>query len=71
MNQSPRTTIAAARQAAGMTQADLAEASGVKLSTLQKLEIDQKRLLTANTETILRLARALGTTVEALADLSR
>lgn len=63
------TPLGDARRRAGLTQEDLAARSGVKLSTLQKLERDPRSLRTARTETTLRLARALGVTAEALVDL--
>ena len=54
------------RKAAGMTQAQLSQASGVNLTTLQKLENGTNRLLGARTEITLRLAKALNITVEDL-----
>ena len=54
------------RQKAGITQEELAMRSGVKLSTLQKLETGKNSLNGAAAETVLRLARALGVSVEAL-----
>lgn len=57
------TRLASLRRAAGLTQDDLARRSGVKLSTLQKLE-QGGDLLAAKTGTVLALARALGMSVE-------
>ena len=54
------------RQKAGITQEELAMRSGVKLSTLQKLETGKNSINGAAAETVLRLARALGISVEAL-----
>lgn len=55
------------RREHGLTQQELSRLSGVGLSTLQKLENGANRLLGARTEIVLRLAKALGVTVEALA----
>ncbi len=60
------TTIKEARIKAGLTQEELAMKSGVKLSTLQKLERGVNSMNGATAETVLRLARALGVTVEDL-----
>ena len=57
------TRLASLRRAAGLTQDDLSRRSGVKLSTLQKLE-QGGDLLAAKTGTVLALARALGMSVE-------
>lgn len=56
------------RREAGMSQAQLSKASGVNLTTLQKLENGANSLLGAKTENTLRIARALGITVEQLVD---
>lgn len=57
------------RRGAGMTQQQLAAKSGVNLVTLQKLENGKNRVLGAKVETVLRLAKALGVTVEELTDV--
>ena len=57
------------RRAAGMTQQQLALKSGVAITTLQKLENGTNRVLGARTEIVLKLAKALGTTVEGLTAL--
>lgn len=54
------------RRERGLTQQQLSNLSGVGLSTLQKLENGSNRLLGARTEIVLRLAKALGTTVEGI-----
>ena len=59
-------TLAALRKAKGMTQESLATASGIKLCTLQKIEIGSSSMLRVQVGTVLQLARALGTTVEEL-----
>ena len=60
------TTIKEARLKAGLKQEELAMKSGVKLSTLQKLERGVNSMNGATAETVLRLAHALGVTVEDL-----
>ncbi len=64
------TTIKEARLKAGLKQEELAMKSGVKLSTLQKLERGASSVNGATVETILRLAHALGVTVEDLATIN-
>ena len=54
------------RRERGLTQQQLSVKSGVGLSTLQKLENGANRLLGARTEIVLRIAKALGVTVEEL-----
>ena len=54
------------RRERGLTQQQLSRLSGVGLSTLQKLENGANRLLGARTEIVLKIARALGVTVEEL-----
>lgn len=56
------------RRAAGLSQQELSEKSGVKLTTLQKLESGVNDIMGAKVGTVLALARALGTTVEDLVD---
>lgn len=60
------TKLKSLRLASGMTQEELSAASGVKLSTLQKLETGANHLEGARAGIVLRLARSLKTTVEAL-----
>ena len=54
------------RRERGLTQQQLSRLSGVGLSTRQKLENGANRLLGARTEIVLKIARALGVTVEEL-----
>lgn len=54
------------RRAAGLSQQDLSTMSGVKLTTLQKLESGANDLMGAKVGTVMALAQALGTTVEDL-----
>jgi transcriptional regulator with XRE-family HTH domain len=53
------------RLAAGMTQAQLAEAAGVPVATLRGWEIDRRE---PGLRPAVQLARALGVTAEVLAD---
>ena len=54
------------RRAAGLSQQDLSIKSGVKISTIQKLENGTNDLMGAKVGNVLALARALETTVEDL-----
>ena len=54
------------RRAAGLSQQDLSDESGVKITTIQKLESGANDIMGAKVATVLALARALGTTVEEL-----
>ena len=54
------------RRAAGLSQQELSEKSGVKLTTLQKLESGVNDLMGAKVGTVLALAKVLDTTVEDL-----
>lgn len=56
------------RRAAGLSQQELSDKSGVKLTTLQKLESGVNDLMGAKVGIVLALARALETTVEDLVD---
>lgn len=57
------THLKAARTAAGLTQAELAERAGVSRKTINTVE---NGVFVPSTTLALSLARALGTTVEAL-----
>ena len=48
----------------GLRQEDLSNISSVKLSTIQKLEVKQNNIGNASIDTIMKLAGALGLTVE-------
>jgi transcriptional regulator with XRE-family HTH domain len=52
------------REKRGLTQEELAEKSGVSRTTIHALETDDSK--NATTGTLLKLANALGTTVEKL-----
>ena len=54
------------RRSVGLSQQELSEKSGVKISTLQKLESGANDLMGAKVGIVLALAKALDTTVEDL-----
>lgn len=54
------------RVATGMTQQQLAIKANMNLVTLQKLETGVNKINGARAETVLKLAKALNTTVEEL-----
>ena len=56
------------RKAAELTQAKLAEASGVSLRMIQAYEIDRKDINQAAAQTVKKLADVLGCRVEDLID---
>ena len=62
----PETRLKRIRQSAGISQSELAERSGVSLRTLQHYEQGTKDIRRAAGETLLCLARTLGTTIEDL-----
>ena len=66
MGETLLTTLKAARTAAGLTQADLAEKVGVTRKTINTVE---NGVFVPSTVLSLKLARALGTSVEALFQL--
>ena len=55
-----------ARKAAGLTQKQLAEITGIPLTLIQKLENGTREMAKVNVGYALKIARALGTTAEAL-----
>lgn len=57
-----------ARKAAGLTQKQLAEITGIPLTLIQKLENGTREMAKVNVGYALKIARALGTTAEALFD---
>lgn len=60
------TDLKAYRKAAGMTQLELAAASGVNLRTLQDYEQGKKPISQAAAITVYKIAKALGVSVEDL-----
>lgn len=56
------------RKASGMSQSQLAEASGVNLRMIQAYEINRKDLNQAAASTVKKLADALGCQMEDLID---
>ena len=63
---SAKNPIGEARRAAGLSQGQLAEKAGISLGNLRKLENGQRKIMCAQLDTILPIARALGVTVEEL-----
>ena len=57
------------RLAAGFSQSELAEISGVPVRTIQQYEQSQKNINAAKAETVVKLAKSLNTTVEKLLEL--
>ena len=57
-----------ARKGAGLTQKQLAEQTGIPLTLIQKLENGTREMAKVNVGYALKIARALGTTAEALFD---
>lgn len=57
------------RLAAGFSQSELAEISGVPVRTIQQYEQSQKNINVAKAETVVKLAKSLNTTVENLLEL--
>lgn len=57
------------RLAAGLSQSELAEISGVPVRTIQQYEQSQKNINAAKAETVVKLAKSLNTTVEKLLEL--
>lgn len=55
-----------ARKAAGLTQKQLAEQTGIPLTLIQKLENGTREMAKVNVGYALKIARALGTTAEEL-----
>ncbi len=62
----PDTNLKRLRTAYGCTQSELAELSGVSLRSVQMYEQHNKDINKASVQTVLRLAKALGCTVEEL-----
>ena len=54
------------RQAAGMTQAALAEKSGVNIRQIRKIELGEIKIGNITLQNAVRLAGALGVSIEAL-----
>lgn len=58
------------RKEKGWSQSDLSEKSGVKLTTIQKLERGYNNILNARFDTLYALAQALEVSVEYLVGVS-
>ena len=57
------------RLAAGLSQSELAEISGIPLRSIQQYEQNQKNINAAKAETVVKLAKALNTSVEKLMEI--
>ena len=57
------------RQDAGISQSELAEISEIPLRTIQQYEQNQKNINAAKAETVIKLAKALNCSVEALMEV--
>ena len=60
------TNLKKLRQNAGISQSELAEISDIPLRTIQQYEQNQKNINAAKAETVVKLAKALNCSVEAL-----
>ena len=60
------TNLKAIRLDAGLSQSELAEISDISVRTIQQYEQNQKNINAAKAETVVKLAKALNCTVEAL-----
>ena len=60
------TNLKALRLDAGLSQSELAEISDIPVRTIQQYEQNQKNINAAKAETVVKLAKALNCTVEAL-----
>lgn len=58
-----QTNLQKARQAAGLSQSQLAEKAGISLRTLQHYEIGDKNIRKAAVEKVIALAEALGCSI--------
>ena len=63
------TKLSETRKAAGLSQARLAEASGVNVRMIQYYEQEAKDINAAEARTVYKLAQALGCTMEELLEL--
>lgn len=66
-----QTKIQKVRQAAGLSQSQLAEKAGISVRTLQSWERGARDIRKASVETVLALAYALDCRMEDLLDLER
>lgn len=63
------TNLKKLRLDAGLSQSELAEISGIPVRTIQQYEQNQKNINAAKAETVVKLAKALNTTVEKLMEV--
>ncbi len=67
---SPSCNLQAIRVARRMSQAELSEASGIPVGTIRKFESLQKSINRASVDTVLKLAKALNTSIEKILEPS-
>lgn len=68
-NRKGNTNLKNLRQNAGISQSELAEISGIPFRTIQQYEQNQKSINAAKAETVVKLAKALNCSVEALLEV--
>ena len=64
-----KTNLKALRLNAGLSQSELAEISDIPIRTIQQYEQNQKNINVAKAETVIKLAKTLNCTVEALMEV--
>ena len=64
-----KTNLKALRLDAGLSQSELAEISDIPIRTIQQYEQNQKNINVAKAETVIKLAKTLNCTVEALMEV--
>lgn len=64
-----KTNLKVLRLDAGLSQSELAEISDIPIRTIQQYEQNQKNINAAKAETVVKLAKALNCTVEALMEV--
>ena len=67
----PTAALKMFRKAAGLSQSELAKATGIPLKTIQMYEQKQKNINAAKAETVLTLAKALTCNAEELLEIER
>jgi len=68
-NRKKGTNLKTLRLNAGLSQSELAEISGLPVRTIQQYEQKQKNINAAKAETVVKLAKALNTSVEKLMEI--
>lgn len=68
-NRKEGTNLKTLRLNAGLSQSELAEISDIPVRTIQQYEQKQKNINAAKAETVVKLAKALNTSVEKLMEI--